>query len=148
MNKMQYEVDKLLGRRGLRGLFLLPVCVILTAAVIFGCGRKEETASAPADELSRVLPQRKELAGFSAVGEPEVYSRNTVWDYLSQTAEIYLINNFALMSVKKYAKNDDTIKVEIARFTNREMPGQFTPTSGNPDISFSKLTRRGLLRKG
>jgi hypothetical protein len=106
---------------------LLTTFILLLSLAHVSCGSEEDAGSqegssegrvkADLPEISALLPSGSEIPGYEASGNATVYTRQDIWDHLSQKAEIYLSNQFTAMAVETYrGDRDDSIVVEISQF--------------------------------
>lgn len=136
---MSFQVFTAIQRNRACCLLIIPIL----AFFLLSCGSGDETDSQqqasqqstdePLPEITKLLPASDAISGYEASGNPKVYSRQDIWDYLSQTAEVYLTNHFSLMAVETYHGNDDdSLVVELASFSNAR--SAFGIFAGNREI--------------
>jgi len=75
---------------------------VLAVMLVTGCGKSQEKAAAT---MERMAPQ--EIDGWKMSEKPEVYDRQSIFDYIDGAGEVYLAYNLAEVTVFHYSKPDN-----------------------------------------
>jgi hypothetical protein len=99
LNTFKHGVHPHLMKWDTIGVVILGVAILLISAT----GRAEEQM--PGDtmmQLSVLLPQN--IAGWAPAGPDEVFTRETIFDYMDGAGEVYLAYDFDHLLVREYVK--------------------------------------------
>jgi hypothetical protein len=83
-------------------------CVVVVAAVAFGCGSGEEPA-AGGTGLADLLPAVSSMDGWHVAAGPTDYDSETLYEYLNGGAPLYLDFGFQGMVHVRYQLGDDSL---------------------------------------
>jgi hypothetical protein len=81
------------------------------ACSIMGC------ASGP-NGIARLLPSQSVLTGWNVSGAPETYDGESLYDRIDGGAEIFFEYGFERALYQEYARNDDSLQIEIYDMTD------------------------------
>ncbi len=82
--------------RGLRGRFLLLAFALL--GLLIGCGGDGAASVPPAD----ALPDAADFPGWSALAEPQLFDRDTLYSFVNGQAEAFFAYGFEEVAVAAY----------------------------------------------
>jgi len=83
-------------------------CVLVVAALIFGCGSGEKPA-AGGGGLAELLPKASSMDGWRIADGPTDYDSETLYEYLNGGAPLYLEFGFKGMVHVRYQLGDDSL---------------------------------------
>jgi len=69
--------------------------------------------AAAAVDVAAALPPSGSVAGWTAAGKAETYTRDNLWDFIDGGADYYLAYDFRRVVVQRYRKGGDEIAVEL-----------------------------------
>jgi hypothetical protein len=125
--------------------------VVLVLLLILSCSSeekaaKQEQSNKALPQISTLLPADNAISGYQPAGKPTVYTRQDIWDYLSQEAEIYLTNSFVSMAVEKFSgSGGDTLIVELSQFGNDKSAFALFSSHRNPGFKSVDLDPLGYI---
>ena len=127
-------------------LILNILALVALAWTVSACSTSSEPDN-PMDAMRSLLPGKSSLSGLSLKDSTSAYERNTVWDYLGQTSEMFLNNGLDKVSLGNYVSsdNDRSIKIELVLY--HESVNAFTMYSHfrNPAGRFVEVPTEGHL---
>ena len=83
-------------------------CVVVVAALAFGCGSGEEPTGGGTG-LAELLPEMSSMEGWQIADGPTTYDSETLFEYLNGGAPLYLDFGFEEMVHVRYQLGDDPL---------------------------------------
>ncbi|MCK4857970.1 MAG: hypothetical protein KAT58_08385 [candidate division Zixibacteria bacterium] len=93
---------------------LTRILPLLALALLITCSA--ETDEKSQIDLSKLLPDKGELAGFAQADGAEIYDEATIWDYIGPNADTYLYNGFQRLHHTEYEREADGARLIIDIF--------------------------------
>ncbi|MGB5107884.1 MAG: DUF6599 family protein [Candidatus Zixiibacteriota bacterium] len=127
-------------------LLISTLALAFTILALLACSSTREPEN-PMDAMRSLLPGKSSLSGLALKDSAIAYERNTVWDYLGQSSEVFLNNGLDKVALGNYVSSDNSRAIAIELVLYREPVNAFTMYSlyRNPAGRFVEVPTEGHL---